>query len=229
MRHVPIAAAALLALLLAACAPQVVRGPEAVRGPPAGFPEGDYRRLAAEGRPVFRIDSARSLIVIEVHRAGSLSRVGHDHVIASHDVQGYAAPDDGRSDLYLRLDDLAVDEPELRAEAKLETHPSPEDISGTRRNMLNAFQAEQFPFALVHIARTGADAPLEVAISLHGVTRTVEAPAQVRVIGDELAVTGRMALRQTDFGIKPLSVLGGALQVQDEVELRYSIRARRVR
>jgi len=228
MRDAPIAAA-LLALLLAGCATQLARPPEATSGAPAGFPESDYRRLAAEGRPIFRIDPSRSLIVIEARRAGSLARAGHDHVIAAHDVQGFIAPGERRSDLYLRLEDLAVDEPELRAEAKLDTHPSPEDIAGTRRNMLKAFEAEQFPFALVHIDRTGGDAPLRVAVSLHGVTRAVEVAAEERATGDELAVTGRMALKQTDFGIKPLSVLGGALQVQDEVELAFSIRARRVR
>jgi hypothetical protein len=73
-----------------------------------------YRAALARGEPVFRVDPARSLVVIEAHRAGSLVRVGHDHVVASHDVQGYAAPDQGRSDLYVPLGRLVVDEPELR-------------------------------------------------------------------------------------------------------------------
>jgi len=32
-----------------------------------------------------------------------------------------------------------------------------------------------------------------------------------------------MSLNQTDFGITPLSVLGGAIQVQDKLDLRFHI------
>jgi len=226
-----IATAAATALLLAACAPQVARPPEATRHAPDGFPDADYRQLAAQGRPVFRIDPARSLVVIEVFRAGPLARLGHDHVVAAHDLEGYVAPDDGRCDLYVRLEDLVVDEPELRAEAKLDTYPSADDIAGTRRNMLKGLQTEQFPFALVHIERSSpnGEAPLRAAFSLHGTTRTEDVPVQMELAGDELSVAGRLALRQTDFGVKPLSLLGGALQVRDEMQLRFAIRARRVR
>lgn len=227
-----LAAAALLSLLLAACAPPPAVAPEALPATPPGFPDADYRQLAARGRPVFRVEPAGSLVTLEVHRAGSLARIGHDHVIAARDLHGYVAPDDRRADLYLRLDALSVDEPELRAQAKLDTHPTPEDIAGTRRNMLNGLEAARFPFAQVRIrgaAADGGEAPLEVSVSLHGATRTYAAPVHVVRSGDELAATGDLTLRQTDFGIAPLSVLGGALQVQDAVAVRFSIRARRVR
>jgi hypothetical protein len=224
-------AAAPLALVIAACAPPMPRAPEVAPQAPEAFPEADYRQLVASGRPVFRVDPGRSLVVIQVFRAGSLARVGHDHVIASHDLHGLVAPDPGRADLYVRLDELVVDEPELRAQAKLDTHPSSEDIAGTRRNMLNQLEADRFPFVSIKIAGNGAkgDEPLSVAISLHGVTRSVDVPMTLATVGDELSARGEMALRQTDFGVKPLSVLGGALQVQDEVKLVFFIRARRVR
>lgn len=231
MRSAPRIAPALLAFVLAACAPSIPRAPEVAPQTPEGFPEADYRQLAASGRPVFRVDPGRSLVVMQVLRAGSLARVGHDHVIASHELRGYVAPDAGRADLYVRLDQLVVDEPELRAQAKLETHPSAEDIAGTHRNMLNELEADRFPFALINIAGKAAngDEPLSVAISLHGVTRSVDVPVTLATAGDELSASGTMALRQTDFGVKPLSILGGALQVQDEVKLSFSIRARRMR
>jgi hypothetical protein len=219
-----------LALIVGACVPTATRRPEPVREAPAEFAEGYYRALAASGRPVFSIDSVRSLVTIQVYRAGSLARVGHDHVIAGHNVIGYVAPDDGRADLYLRLDELVVDEPELRAQAKLETHPSAEDIAGTRSNMLAGLEADRHPFALVRISgsATRGDAPLEAAVTLHGVTRSTEVPVSLASSGEELSASGRVRLRQTDFGVKPLSVLGGALQVQDDFDLAFSIRARRL-
>ena len=226
------AALVLAAVLLASCAPPPAVVPGAQPAAPPDFPDADYRQLAAQGRAVFRVESARSLVTLEVHRAGSLARIGHDHVLAVRDLNGYVAPDAGRADLYLELDELTVDEPELRAEAKLDTHPTADDIAGTRRNMLNAFEAARYPFAQVRIRGAAAhegEAPIDVAVSLHGATRDFVVPVRIVRSADEFAATGALTLRQSDFGITPLSVLGGALQVQDAVDVRFSIRARRVR
>src|SRR5712691_1680582 len=125
----------MLALMLGACAPPVrERAPAAA--PPADFPETHYLEALAQGRPVFRVDSPESLVVIEVRRSGSLARLGHDHVVASHELTGYVAPGEGRADLYVVLARLAVDEAALRAEAGFETHPTESDIEGTGAHML---------------------------------------------------------------------------------------------
>jgi len=79
---------ALVALALCACAVQAPRPPESAEQAPAGFPDDFYQRSAQRGLAVFAIDPSVSLIVIEVRRGGSLARLGHDHVIASHNVHG---------------------------------------------------------------------------------------------------------------------------------------------
>src|SRR6266567_9020048 len=149
-------AAALLALMLGACAPPVrERVPAAA--PPAEFPEGYYLEALAQGKPVFRVDSRESLVVIEVRRSGSLARLGHDHVVASHELVGYVAPGEGRADLVAALERLAVDEAALRAEAGFDTQPTQLDIDGTRANMLvRVLEADRFPFALIRVS--GVDA-----------------------------------------------------------------------
>src|SRR6266568_1233726 len=173
----------MLALTLAGCAPPVRERASAPAAPPAEFPEGYYLEAAARGRPVFRVDPRESLVVIEVRRAGSLARLGHDHVVAGHEVGGYVAPDEGRADLYVALGRLAVDEAALRIEAGFDTQPAESDIEGTRANMLGkVLEAEKFPFALIRVS--GADASqrevtLSVAITLHGSTRTLQAPARI--------------------------------------------------
>src|ERR1700687_4874517 len=106
-------AVTIVAGLLTACVSQAPRVPPSEERPPA-FPEQFYLQDAAGGQPVFKVEPAQSLVVIEVYRAGSLAKLGHDHVVASHDVGGYIATDDNRADLYVRLDTLAVDEPDLR-------------------------------------------------------------------------------------------------------------------
>lgn len=231
MRRMRIALLA-AAALLAACAPQVRERIPAAPQVPAEFPAAYYERLAAQGKPVYRVDPAQSLVAIEVRRTGSLARLGHDHVVASHDVGGLVAPAEGRADLYVPLDRLAVDEPALRAEAGFDTQPSQSDIAGTRGNMLEkVLETERYPFALV-AARGVADrgaATLEVAITLHGATRTIAVPARIALGGEEIRADGTLALDQSDFGIVPFSILGGAIAVRDRLDLRFSIRARRAR
>ncbi len=225
-------AAALLATMLAGCAPLLREAAQAPAAPPADFPEAYYREAAAQGRPVFRVDSRESLVVIEVRRSGSLARLGHDHVIASREVVGYVAPHEGRADLYVALARLAVDEPALRAEAGFDTQPSESDIEGTRANMLErVLEAEKFPFALIGIAGAHAKeekATIAVAITLHGRTRTLRVPAEIEADAEKMSVTGRLSFDQTDFGITPYALLGGAIAVKNGVELRFRIRARRL-
>src|SRR2546422_9799880 len=95
MRSKPLRVAAalsstLLALMLSGCAPLLREPAPAPAGPPADFPEGYYREALGRGKPVFRVDPRESLVVIEVRRAGSLARLGHDPVVASHEVGGHA-------------------------------------------------------------------------------------------------------------------------------------------
>ena len=218
-----------LAVLLVACAPQPRPAPDeatrARRQAPAEFPRAYYEEAAAKGLAVQRIDPARSVVVIEVRRAGSLARLGHDHVVAAHDIQGFVAPDAGRADLYVALEDLAVDEPELRKAAGLDTQPSESDIAGTRANMLDkVLEADKLPWALVRIERGSADR-ITAALTLHGATRTFDVPAQIAAGKDRTSVRGTLAFNQSDFGIAPFSILGGAIQVQDRLVLSFTIEA----
>jgi len=225
------AGAFVVAGLLTGCVSQVPRSADGGGEPPAEFPGAHYLQAAARGEPVYAVDPASSLVVIEVRRGGTLAQLGHDHVVASHDVRGYVAPADSRADLYLRLDRLVVDERELRAEAQFDTQPSDEAIAGTRTNMLGKLGADAHPWALVAIrdvaiAATGSR--MNASITLNGITRAMGISPQIDFTADEVRVDGRVALEQTSFGIAPFSILGGALEVQDQVAVRFRIRARRM-
>jgi hypothetical protein len=221
----------LTVVLLSACAPPISQLAPVAGRVPADFPEQAYRQAVAHGRRVYRVDAASSLITIDVYRAGSLARLGHDHVVASHDTQGYVLPDAGTADLYVELDRLIVDEPMLRAEAHFDTQPSAEDIAGTRRNMLGSgvLDTARYPFLLLHVTGvddTGDARAANISITLHGMTRAMQVPLRIQTSTDEMTVSGQLTLRQTDFGIAPLSVLGGAIQVKDALDLRFRLHAR---
>jgi hypothetical protein len=228
--------AAVVVGLLPACAPPRSEPPAIAGRRPADFAVTDYARAAADGRPVYQVDAASSLVVIDVRRAGPLARLGHDHVVAAYDLQGYVRPDAGRADLYVVLDRLVVDDPALRRQAGLDTEPSADAVAGTRTHMLDdTLDAKRFPFASIAVRGVAfgrenieTEMPADLTITVHGVTRALRVPIRITISASAIAARGRVTLAQTDFGMLPFSILGGAVQVQDEVGVRFDVRARRV-
>lgn len=231
MTHRQITFAALALCALAACsplpppaaqpAPAVVAKPLIPAAAPAQTPP------AADAGPLLQIDSARSLIVVTVRRGGVLARLGHDHVVASHAISGTVAPRQNRADFTFRLDEMKIDEADLRQIAGLDKQPSADAIAGTRHNMLTkVLDAERYPLVRVHAERGAAGQPLQAAITLHGVTRTLALPVTLREEHGVITVTGTTTLKQTDFGLTPFSVMAGAMAVQDQMELRFELTAR---
>ena len=209
-------------LLLSACA----RPP----APPVPGPEADpdwYRRAAASGAAVYAVDPDASLVAVTVRRAGLMARLGHDHVVASRTLAGHAAPGLGRADISFRVDQMTVDEPQLLRDAGIARQPSPEAVEGTRRNMLGpVLEAQRYPLVRLQVQGLDGDR-LRVAVTLHGATRRLALPAAVQVDAAQVTASGKAYLKQTDFGVTPFSVGGGLLSVQDELEVRYHIVARR--
>jgi len=193
---------------------------------PTSSPDG-YRAAAASGVAVYKVDPDASLIAVTVRRAGLMARLGHDHVVASHTLTGYAAPGLGRADVSFRVDQLTVDEPHLLREAGIDTQRSAEAVEGTRKNMLGpVLDAQRYPVVALHAERS-ADGGLRVAVTLHGVTRWLDLPAAVKVDAAQVTASGTAHLKQTDFGMTPFSVGGGLLAVDDGLEVRYHVVARR--
>jgi hypothetical protein len=58
--------------------------------------------------------------------------------------------------------------------------------------------------------------------------RTLQVPAEIEADAEKMSVAGRLAFNQSDFGITPYSLLGGAIAVKDGLDLRFRIRARRL-
>lgn len=195
--------------------------------PPAPPPQAPAAapQLAA-AQQAYRIVANGSLVAITVRRGGPLARMGHDHVVATRALEGFVDVEQGRTELRFRLDQLTVDEPDLRRAAGLDSQPSADAIDGTRRNMFGkVLQAGPYPWVLVRARQEGA--MLSADITLHGVTRNYRLPLHLAVAGDGLTARGNFVAKQSDFGIVPFAVFGGALAVKDEMELRFEISARR--
>ncbi len=214
------------ALLAAGCA-QVPFAPPPAR-PAPDLDAAYYRDAAERGARVYRVEPGDSLVVVRVYRGGRLARLGHDHVVSSREPRGFVDADKGRADLYVAVESLAVDDPARRAAAGFESTPSESDIAGTRSNMLEkVLEAERFPFVVLRVRALEQDA-VQAELSLHGVTRPLRIPAKIERGAERIGISGSFAINQTDFGIEPFSVFGGALAVQDRVDLSFTLRAARI-
>jgi len=169
-----------------------------------------------------------------VYRAGPLANLGHNHVMVNRGVTGLVQVGSSISSssfsLKVPVESFVVDDAEARRE---EGSDFPGDIppdakSGTRRNLLSAavLNAAEFPLITVSsVALSGTPDALsaELTVSVAGHETTISAPCTLQ--GDEhrLTAAGSMELRQTAIGLAPYSLLHGALQVEDAMQLKFSI------
>ena len=222
-------AVAAVVLILSACgAPR----PRPSAPQPAIHPASILQALPPPG--AYTIDSQNSELRILVYRAGPLANLGHNHVMVNRGVTGLVQVGSSISSssfsLKVPVESFVVDDAEARRE---EGSDFPGDIppdakSGTRRNMLSAavLNAAEFPLITVSsVTLSGTPDALsaELTVSVAGHETTISAPCTLR--GDEhrLTAAGSMELRQTAIGLAPYSLLHGALQVEDAMQLKFSI------
>ncbi len=234
-------AALLLAVAGVGCQPQPVRPESESASAEVRFPTERYANVDPAVGRVFEVDPAASEVRIYVYRDGPLAARGHNHVIVADDLVGAVLlPAEGLAsaavDLVVPVERLRVDPPELRQRlgGSFAAEVPADAAAATRKNMLGeaVLAADRHPLIGVSAVRVGGELPklvLEVAISLHGQTRRQLVPVDVRLDGDRLQAHGALAIRQSEFGMTPMSALGGLLRVQDEVmvEFRVVARARR--
>lgn len=210
--------------------------PGAVVIPPG--PKGPPEVPRHEGRP-YDVVTSESLLTILAFRGGALAKAGHNHVIASHDVSGtFYVPDDvlrSSFELHVPVAQLTIDEPGLRAQEGPEFPAEvPESAKeGTRRNMLSEalLNGAQYP-ELTSISRKiapgamGSSVQADVQITVRGQSHLISVPVAYSLSGGELVASGDVPVKQSDLGLTPFSAMLGALQVQDELRVRFRIVAR---
>jgi hypothetical protein len=202
----------------------------------AAFPSDTYQAIADSGEPVYAINSTESEIIILVYRGGTFAKLGHNHVVISRDVHGFVLlaedTDKSKADLYVPLRTLIVDESTKRIQAGFESNLSEKDIVDTRHNMLEkVLEVASNPFVFIHAESDGGIYKLHIVkadITLHGVTKKITLPVEIERTKKRLVISGKMVLRQSDFGIVPYSVFAGALSVKDEIVLNFQLDANRL-
>jgi polyisoprenoid-binding protein YceI len=178
--------------------------------------------LAAVGPRTFTADPARSRAMIEVGKSGAFSFAGHTHEVEAPLSNGviHFDPDmPSRSNVRLEFNAAA-----MRVTGKGE---SADDAAKVQQTMLSEQVLDVKKYPTIVFESTSVSPKYEVAgrLTIRGETRPVSAAVTLNVDGSTLTATGRFAIKQTAFGIKPISV-GGVVKVKDELNIAFTIAAR---
>jgi polyisoprenoid-binding protein YceI len=73
------------------------------------------------------------------------------------------------------------------------------------------------------LAGTATDITLTGDLTLHGVTKSVQIPAQAQLVGDTMQVAGSLAFPLSDYQISPPNVGGFILSISDQGTLEFLV------
>ena len=226
----PLLIVACLAALTACTLPRPAE-PARVMSPPVFVPSA---RPSSQPTTLYRIDSEVSKLHILVYRGGTMARLGHNHVISSRSVSGSiwrgAALENSGFSINIPVNALIVDDNAARTE---EGEDFPLNVAedakqGTKANMLRdtLLDGAHHPdISIQSVSLQGnAGAPTVVAnMRIKDQTRQISVPVTLRLAEGRLLVKGEFEIKQTDFGITPLSVALGALLVLDTIKIKFEL------
>jgi polyisoprenoid-binding protein YceI len=185
----------------------------------------------AQGRASYSLDSQQSKMEIHVSKEGTFKAFGHDHLIAAKQISGQVQFDPEK------IEQSSV---HLRIPTKSMTVVDPGESEKDRRDVQATMEGEKVldvaKFPEITFTSSGVSAAKKTSegweltlsgnLKLHGVAKPVRFPLHVRVNNNELRGQGELSVLQTDYGITPVKVGGGAVKVKDKLKITFNIVAR---
>ena len=162
-----------------------------------------------------RIDVKHSTITVHVYRSGLFSFAGDNHEIEAPIASG------GLNES-ARTVELRVDVRRMRV---LDLDLSADKRSQVQEKMLSPDVLDPDRYPEITFRSTRAEEKNSNSFSvggnltLHGQTR----PINVSVAHRQNHYRGSATIKQTDFGIKPISIAGGTIKVKDEIKIDFDI------
>jgi polyisoprenoid-binding protein YceI len=186
----------------------------------------------ATAAQTYRVDPATSRATIHVGKAGAFSFIaGHAHEVSGPIESGSVdvdldAPQNSRVSLVIATRGLKVSpagEPEGDA-------PKVQDAMDSDK-VLDVGRYPRITYDSTTVVVKGRrnnvlDLLVTGRLTIRDATQTVTTPVRVELDESALTATGRFEVKQTAFGIKPVSV-GGVVAVKDALEITFSIAARK--
>jgi polyisoprenoid-binding protein YceI len=175
---------------------------------------------AALGAENHTIDAEHSMLTVFVDKSGFLSAFADDHVIRAPIAGGSISSNTPLAvEVSVRSANLIVLDPSLPVDKRAEVQArmlGPEVLDSTKYPDIR--------FTSTAVESVGADRWMVTGrLTIHGETQ----PITFAVVRQKGRFRGTVGLKQSDFGIQPISILGGTVRVKDELNVEFDIVTRR--
>jgi polyisoprenoid-binding protein YceI len=160
------------------------------------------------------IDRAHSAVTIKVYKSGLFSSFAHDHTIQAPIASGTIDSTAKSVELSFNASEMKVLDPGT-SDSERQT------IESTMKSD-KVLDVAKFPsIAFSSTAVSGPSDHMQAIgnLKLHGAGRSLTIP----VVWRNGKYTGSVTLKQTDFGITPVKIAGGAVRVKDEIVVEFEI------
>ena len=174
----------------------------------------------------YQVDPRISRFQVQAFAGGMLSAFGHNPKIAIRDFSGEARFEpESLHDASLNLIFSAAS---MAVTGDINDKDRREIDKALQEQVLQSARYPQIEFNSSGVTASPAGegqyrVKIDGALSLRGVTHSQQIPAFVNVTEDSFRANGEFTLNQTDYGIKPVSVAGGALKLKDELKFSFDI------
>jgi polyisoprenoid-binding protein YceI len=182
----------------------------------------------AQGASSYVLVPEESSVRIHVGKTGVFNAFGHEHNVVAPALSGEVVlPEGGLAGTQVSV---TFESGALRVDPQGEPEGDAPKVQAAMRGP-EVLDAARFPRITFHsehftVQKTGpteVDGEVTGTLELHGVSRPVRVPVQVRLAPGALLATGKTVLKQTDFGISPVSAGGGTVKVEDEVTIAFRL------
>jgi polyisoprenoid-binding protein YceI len=172
------------------------------------------------------LDPSQGRFTVRAFSGGMLSVLGHNPTFAIRDYGGELrfapdAPAEAAILITVKADSLTVTDP-----------VSPKDREEIERRMREeVLETAKYPEVVYRSIEIQADRiaddwyrlRISGELSLHGVKKTHPVEAQLRLLGDEMRLSGQCTLSHSAYRIKPVTALGGTIKLKDELKFDFEI------
>jgi polyisoprenoid-binding protein YceI len=176
------------------------------------------------------IDPSASRFTVQAFATGLLSAFGHNPTIGIRDYDGEIQfVPDTYEEAFVRVT-VRTNTMEVLDEMKSDDRKKLEQAMYGQVLEVERFPTATFTSKQVTVQKLGSDlcsAHVIGELSFHGVTQNLPLDARITNMGSMMRISGDFSLRQSDYGIKPVSFAGGALKLKDELKFKFEIVARK--
>lgn len=182
----------------------------------------------SSGAQHYTIDPKNSHFFVYTDTGGFFGGLGHKHKIAISDFFGEAVFDPANFTKASLKITVVSNSLSVVAENKKAEKDKPKIEEKMQTEVLNVATYPNINFRSKEIAITSKgsnafDATIKGDLTLHGSTRELSIPAKIKLEKDQLIATGEFTLKQTNYSIQPISAMGGAMKVKDELYFTFEM------